>query len=178
MPRPSSTGISDTTISSSSPASRYCRVRVGVATATILSPAAAFAAARAASASSWNVVVESARGQPGGTEWLTTKTGAPHGCVPPQPPARSKTRRPARSAPTAPVNAGRRCSALAAETRAVMSAFQLGISTSPLPYQPNSSSTPSPRSATKPSSDIDMSATTLAMTIISPPSRWCHVTAS
>jgi hypothetical protein len=56
-------------------------------------------------------------------------------------------------------------SALGGETRNVMSdvALGIGISTSPEKYQSKTSSTPSFASATYPSRDIDMIATTLVM---------------
>ena len=58
-----------------------------------------------------------------------------------------------------------RWSALGAETRNVMPDVPLavGTSTSPEKYQSNTSATPSFASATYPSRDIDMSATTLVM---------------
>ena len=66
--------------------------------------------------------------------------------------------------PTSAINP-LRCSALGGETRNVKSGvgIGMGISTSPEKYQSNTSSTPSFASATNPSTDIDMSATTLDM---------------
>ena len=111
-----------------------------------------------------NWTVEPGRGQPSGTWWVTTKAGTSHGCWPPQPSATSNVRRPVRKAPTSAIKPFT-CSALSGETWNVMSDVVLGMetSTSPEKYQSNTSSTPSFASATYPSRDIDMSATTLLM---------------
>src|SRR5213083_2702253 len=111
-----------------------------------------------------NWTVEPGRGQPSGTWWVATKAGTSHGCWPPQPSATSNVRRPVSMAPTS-VTKPLRWSALGAETRNVMPdvVLAVGTSTSPEKYQSKTSATPSFASATYPSSDIDMSATTLAM---------------
>src|SRR5207344_3192741 len=108
--------------------------------------------------------VEPGRGQPSGTWWVTTKAGTSHGCWPPQPSATSNVRRPVRMAPTSAVKP-LRWSALGAETWNVMSDLVLAVetSTSPEKYQSKTSATPSFASATYPSRDIDMRATTLVM---------------
>src|SRR6185503_17798022 len=109
-----------------------------------------------------NWTVEPGRGQPSGTWWVATKAGMSHGCRPPQPSARSNVRRPVSMAPTSAIKP-LTWSALVAETWNVISELVLGIeiSTSPAKYQSKTSATPSFASATYPSSDIDMIATTL-----------------
>src|SRR4029453_2339581 len=83
---------------------------------------------------------------------------------PAQPAATSNVRRPVSMAPTSAIKA-LRWSALGAETWNVMSDLVLGMemSTSPEKYQSKTSATPSFASATYPSRDIDMSATTLLL---------------
>src|SRR4029077_7714076 len=152
-------------ISSSSPASRHCWTVWAPCTPTDFGPAADFARATALSMPSvTNWTVEPGRGQPSGTWWVTTKAGTSHGCRPPQPSARSNVRRPVSMAPTSAVKP-LRWSALGAETRNVMPDVPLavGTSTSPEKYQSNTSATPSFASATYPSRDIDMIATTLVI---------------
>ena len=111
-----------------------------------------------------NSTVEPGRGQPSGTWWVTTNAGTSHGCWPSQPPATSNVRRPVSMAPTSAIKP-RTWSALGAETRNVMSDAGTGMetSTSPEKYQSKTSATPSFASATYPSRDIDMMATTLVM---------------
>src|SRR4029078_8069147 len=110
-----------------------------------------------------NSTVEPGLGQPSGTSCVTTNAG-PHACWPPQPSAASNVRRPVSIAPSSAIRP-LRCSALGSETRNVISivGLEMGISSWPEKYHSNTSSTPSFASATYPSSDIDMSATTLAI---------------
>ena len=167
-PSPSNTAARSIWISSSSPASRHCWIVWAPCTPTDFAPAADFARATALSMPSvTNWTVESGRGQPSGTLWVTTNAGISHGCRPPQPSARSKVRRPVSMAPTSAVKA-LRWSALGGETLNVMPELPLavGTSTSPEKYQSKTSATPSFASATYPSRDIDISATTLLVT-------WC-----
>src|SRR4051794_12560668 len=164
-PVPSNTAARSIWISSSSPASRHCWIVSAPCTPTDFEPAADFAWATALSMPSvTNWTVEPGRGQPSGTWCVTTKAGTSHGCCPSQPPATSNVRRPVSMAPISAANPFR-CAALGAETRNVMSdvALAVGTSMSPEKYQSKTSATPSFASATYPSSDIDMSATTLAM---------------
>src|SRR5215216_6156654 len=111
-----------------------------------------------------NWTVEPGGGQPSGTSWVATKAGISHGCWPPQPPARSNVRRPVSMAPTSAVKP-LRWSALGAETWNVMPdvVLAVGTSTSPEKYQSKTSATPSFASATYPSRDIDMIATTFVI---------------
>src|SRR6059036_89198 len=111
-----------------------------------------------------NWTVEPGRGQPSGTWWVATKAGTSHGCWPPQPSARSNVRRPVSMAPTS-ASKPLRWSALGAETWNVMPDVVLAVetSTSPEKYQSKTSATPSFASATYPSRDIDMIATSLVM---------------
>src|SRR6185436_10190566 len=104
--------------------------------------------------------VEPGRGQPAGTWWVSTNAG-PQAWFPPQPWATSKVRRPVSTAPSPEVRL-RTCSALGPDILNVMGSDPpVWISTSPeVKYQSNTSATPSLRSATKPSSDMDMIATT------------------
>jgi hypothetical protein len=120
-----------------------------------------------------NWTVEPGRGQPSGTSWVTTKAGTSNGCWPSQPSATSNVRRPVSIAPTSAINP-LTWSALGAETRNVMSdrLLGMGISTSPEKYQSKTSATPSLVSATYPSRDMDMIATTLDMVqLLSGPPR-------
>src|SRR5262245_10020508 len=152
-------------ISSSSPVSRHCWIVWAPCTPTDFGWAADLAWATALSMPSvTNWTVEPGRGQPSGTWWVTTNAGTSHGCSPSQPPALSNVRRPVSMAPISAIKP-LTWPALAAETRNVMSDLLLGIeiSTSAEKYQSKTSSTPSSGSATNPSSDIDMIATTLAM---------------
>src|SRR4249920_3168641 len=109
-----------------------------------------------------NWTVEPGRGQPSGTRWVTMKAGTSHGCWPSQPSATSNVRRPVSMAPTS-ASKPLRWSALGAETWNVMPdvVLAVGTSTSPEKYQSKTSATPSFASATYPSRDIDMIATTL-----------------
>src|SRR4249920_3940613 len=111
-----------------------------------------------------NWTVEPGRGHPSGSSWVATKADTSHGCWPPQPSATSNVRRPVSMAPTSAVKP-LRWSALGGETWNVMPDLVLAVetSTSPEKYQSNTSATPSFASATYPSRDIDMSATTLVM---------------
>src|SRR3954471_15533378 len=111
-----------------------------------------------------NWTVEPGRGQPSGTSWVTTKAGISHGCWPPQPSARSNVRRPVSIAPSSACKP-LRWTALGADTWNIMPDVLLAVetSTSPEKYQSNTSATPSFASATYPSRDIDMIATTLVM---------------
>src|SRR6476659_7118884 len=155
-------------ISSSSPASRHCWIVWAPCTSTHLGPAAVFARATALSMPSvTNSTVEPGRGQPSGTWWVTTKAGMSHGCRPPQPSARSNVRRPVSMAPTSATKP-LRCSALGGETRKVMpeAPLAVGTSTSPEKYQSKTSATPSFASATYPSRDIDINATTLLILVL------------
>src|ERR1043166_1887032 len=134
-------------------------------TPTDFGPAADFARATALSMPSVTTwTVEPVRGQPSGTWWVATKAGTSNGCWQPQPSARSNVRRPVSMAPTSAIKP-LRCSALGAETRNVkpVVALAVGASTSPEKYQSKTSATPSFASATYPSRDIDMIATTLVM---------------
>jgi hypothetical protein len=90
-----------------------------------------------------------------------------------QPSARSNVRRPVSIAPTSATKP-LRWSALGAETRNVMLDLVLavGTSTSPEKYQSKTSATPSFASATYPSRDIEMIATTLVIVqLLSGPQR-------
>ncbi|CAB4943337.1 unannotated protein [freshwater metagenome] len=126
-------------------------------TPTSPSPAASRAAAIASARPEVTNVVSgvSARGHPSGTSAVSTKTGAPSGCPPFQPPATSKNRRPATIAPVQ-ATSSRRCPALASVVRHAQPSRAVGTATSPpesraqgpSPYQPNSSPTPSSGSAT------------------------------
>src|SRR6478672_5114650 len=134
-------------------------------TPTDFGPAADLACATALSMPSvTKSTVEPGRGQPSGTSWVTMKAGTSNGCWPPQPSAASNVRLPVSMAPTSACKP-LRWSALGAETWNVISDLALGVatSTSPEKYQSKTSSTPSFASATYPSRDIDMIATTLAM---------------
>src|SRR5215216_3996315 len=103
--------------------------------------------------------VELGRGHPAGTWWVSTNAG-PHAWFPPQPCATSNVRRPVSTAPSSDQRP-RRCLALGSDTLNVMgSEPPVWNATSPeFMYQSNTSATPSLGSATKPSSDMDMMAT-------------------
>src|SRR4051794_33236778 len=130
-------------------------------TPTDFPPAAAlawFTALSMPSVTKWTV--ELGRGHPAGMWWVRTNAG-PQAWFPPQPWATSKVRRPVSTAPSSD-HRPRRCSALGADTLNVIgSEPPVWNSTFPeLRYQSNTSATPSFRSATYPSSDMDMIATT------------------
>src|SRR5439155_2154710 len=98
-----------------------------------------------------NDTVESSRGQPSGTLCVATITGTPIGWLPPQPPATSNVRRPYTITPRLAASGS---PALASDV------CEVGCG---LLYQANTRCTPSEGSATKPSSDIDISAATVAI---------------
>src|SRR6476659_7127810 len=145
-----------------------------LAIVTNLSPARSFAVAIASSTLPVNVV----RGNrvaafSGGGRWVTTTTGAPAGWLSPQPSAWSNSRRPATIAPQ-PVVSSRSIDALAASTENVMVSCALGTSVSPFQYQSKTSAGLSSGWATKPSSDMHMWVSTLAMphtTQLAPPTH-------
>jgi hypothetical protein len=171
-PAPRNTAARSMWISSSSPAFRHFWIVWAPCTPTDFVPAADFARATALSMPSvTNWTVEPGRGQPSGTLWVTTKAGISHGCRPPQPSARSNVRRPVSMAPISAIKP-LRWSALGAETWNVMPhvALAVGTSTSPEKYQSKTSATPSFASATYPSRDMDMMATTLVTR--TPVARW------
>src|SRR5215472_15543212 len=123
-------------------------ITLGLPSAITLSPAIFPAVAIALSIPAVSKdTVEPSRGQPSGTLCVKTTTGAPVGCRPSQPCATSNVRRPYTITPR-PMSA-----ASPAGSRGDCSGCGL-------PYQANTSWTPSPGSATNPSSDTDMSATT------------------
>jgi hypothetical protein len=92
MPSPSRTGTTWRLTASSSPAPCAARVTVGVASATVLSPAASWACAIALSTPSPTKTIRSlSAGQPaGGGRCVTMNAGTPIGGAPPQPSAWSK----------------------------------------------------------------------------------------
>src|SRR5205807_7474329 len=103
----------------------------------------------------------------GGGRWVTTTTGAPAGWLSPQPSVWSNSRRPATIAPQPDVSS-RSIGALAASTEKLMLSCALGTTTSPIQYQSNNSAGLSSGWATKPSSDMHMWVSTLAMVMSSP----------
>src|SRR2546423_10322073 len=147
---------------------------LALAIVTNLSPAISFAVATASS----TLLAKVERGNrsvasSGGGRWVTTTTGAPAGWLSPQPSVWSNRRRPAISAPQPDVSS-RRIGALAASTEKLMLSCALGTTTSPIQYQSNNSAGLSSGWATKPSSDMNMWVSTLAMpdtTRVGPPSH-------
>src|SRR5260370_34463458 len=99
-----------------------------------------------------NDTAEPGRGQPSGTWWVTTITGTPIGCWPPQPLAVLKVRRPATMtwSPAAPGSDG------------PSAGWEAGCGVVD-PGDPRS--TPASGSGTEPSIDIDIAATTVAIRI-------------
>jgi hypothetical protein len=111
-------------------------------TPTTLSPASALAWSTAAWMPSVTKLNEASwRGQPSGTLWVTTTTGLPIGCWPPQALVESNSLRPTTSAPVMSTRP-RKCSAPTGDMRRVISGWAVGTSTSPLPYHLNRCSKP------------------------------------
>src|SRR2546423_9136200 len=134
-----------------------------LAIVTNLSPAISFAVAMPCSTLPVNVVRGNrSAASSGGGRWVTTTTGAPAGWLSPQPSVWSNSRRPATSAPQPDVSS-RSIRALAASTEKLMLSCALGTTTSPFQYQSNNSAGLSSGWATKPSSDMHMWVSTLAM---------------
>src|SRR3954447_17619881 len=165
MPVPNSTGTWLMQSSSTRLRFRACWMMSALAIVTNLSPAISFAVAIASA----TLPVKVVRGNrsaaaSGGGRWFTTTTGAPGGWLSPHPSVWSNSRRPATSAPQPDVSS---CSigALAASPDKVMPGCALGTATSPVQYQSNSSPGLSSGCATKPSSDMHMWVSTLAMRI-------------
>src|SRR5436189_4676578 len=174
MPVPNSTGTWLTQSSSTRPKFSACWMMSALAIVTNLSPAISFAVAIPAS----TLFVNAVRGNrsaasSGGGRWVTTTTGAPAGWLSPQPSVWSNSRRPATSAPQPDVSS-RSIKALAASTEKLMLSCALGTTTSPIQYQSNNSAGLSSGWATKPSSDMHMWVSTLAMpdtTRLAPPTH-------
>src|SRR3954470_12998515 len=165
MPVPNSTGTWLMHSSSTRPRLSACWMMSALAMVTNLSPASSLAAAIASS----TLPVKVVRGNrfaasSGGGRWVTTTTGAPAGWLSPQPSVWSNSRRPAISAPPPEVSS---CNigALAASTEKLMLSCALDTTTSPPQYQSNNSAGLSSGWATKPSSDMHMWVSTLAMAI-------------
>src|SRR5581483_11620847 len=163
MPLPNSTGTWLMQSSSTRPRFNACWMMSALATVTNLSPAISFAVATASSTLPVKVVRGNrSAASPGGGRWVTTTTGAPAGWLSPHPSVWSKSRRPATSAPQPDVSS-RSIGALTASTEKLMSFCALGTTTSPLQYQSNNSAGLSSGCATKPSSDMHMWVSTLAI---------------
>src|SRR6516162_1844373 len=163
MPVPNSTGT--WLMQTSWTRSRFsaCWMMSALAIVTNLSPAMSFAVATASSTLPVNVVRGNRSAAPSGAgRWVTTTTGAPAGWLSPQPSVWSNSRRPATSAPQPDVSS-RSITALAASTEKLMLSCALGTTTSPIQYQSNNSAGLSSGWATKPSSDMHMWVSTLAM---------------
>src|SRR3954469_12224718 len=163
MPVPNSTGTWLMQSSSTRPRFSACRMMLALAIVTNVSPAISLAVALASSTLPVKVVRGNrSAASAGGGRCVTTTTGAPAGWLSPQPSVWSNSRRPATSAPQPDV---RSCSipALAASTEKLMLSCALGTTTSPPQYQSNNSAGSSSGWATKPSSDMHMWVSTLAM---------------
>src|SRR5438067_3923344 len=163
MPVPNRTGTWLMQSSSTRPRFTACWMMLALAIVTNLSPAISFAVAIASSTLPVNVVRGNrSAASSGGGRWVTTTTGAPAGWLSPQPSVWSNSRRPTTSAPQPDVSS---CSitALAPSTEKLMVSCALGTTTSPFQYQSNNSAGLSSGWATKPSSDMHMWVSTLAM---------------
>src|SRR5262252_2676153 len=163
MPVPNTTGTWLMQSSSTRPRFSACWMMSALAIVTNLSPASSLAAATASSTLPVKVVRGNrSAASAGGGRWVTTTTGAPAGWLSPQPSVWSNSRRPAISAPQPDVSSSS-IGALAASTEKLMLSCALGITTSPLQYQSNNSAGLSSGWATKPSSDMHMWVSTMAI---------------
>src|SRR5437764_718659 len=174
MPLPNNTGTWLMQSSSTRPRFSACWMMSALAMVTNLSPAMSFAVEMPSSTLPVKVVRGNrSAASSGGGRWVTTTTGAPAGWLSPQPSVWSNSRRPAMMAPQPEVSS---CSigALAASTEKLMLSCALGTTTSPFQYQSNNSAGLSSGWATKPSSDMHMWVSTLAMLYTTPPAPPTH----
>src|SRR2546429_5374184 len=174
MPAPNSTGTWLMQSSSTRPRLSACWMMSALAIVTNFLLATSFAVAIASSTLPVKVVRGNrSAASSGGGRWVTTTTGAPAGWLSPQPSVWSNSRRPAISAPQPDVSS-RSIGALATSTEKLMLSCALGTTTSPFQYQSNSSAGLSSGWATKPSSDMHMWVSTLAIpdtTRLAPPTH-------
>src|SRR3954471_24124706 len=174
MPVPNSTGTWLMQTSSTRPRFSACWMMSALAIVTNFPPAISFAAAIPSSTLPVKVVRGNrSAASAGGGRWVTTSTGAPAGWLSPQPSVWSNSRRPTTSAPQPDVSS-RSIAALAGSTEKLMLSCALGTTTSPIQYQSNNSAGLSSGWATKPSSDMHMWVSTLAMPDTTRLGPWTH----